>query len=177
MKARTARKPGIGLKPTSRRSWPVEHWSSAGSMTLAPSRGVAASMCRTCCLLWSPSVPGWSYVLGFQFRSFPNKVGRLRQLCSRNCVVAGQPPTPSDQFGRGQRVANRLSADPLPQPPGGQLACGGPEQDFGFRCTAGADPGCTGRVGMTQESFAMIGGYDQSFQPTGYTRTSTSSSV
>ena len=95
MKAPTAGKPGIGLKPTSRRSWPVEHWSSAGSMTLAPSRGVAASMCRTCCLLWSPSVPGWSYVLGFQFRSFPKKVGRLRQLCSR---VAGQPPTPSDQL-------------------------------------------------------------------------------
>ena len=48
------------------------------------------------------------------------------------------------------------------------LLAEGPNRMFGFRYTAGADPGCTGRVGMTQESFAMIGGYDQSFQPTGY---------
>ncbi|CAE7679347.1 unnamed protein product [Symbiodinium sp. CCMP2592] len=43
-----------------------------------------------------------------------------------------------------------------------------PRQMFGFRCVGGGDSGCTGRMGVTQETFLQLNGYDESFYPTGY---------
>ena len=39
---------------------------------------------------------------------------------------------------------------------------------WGFRWMSGQDSGCTGRVGMPEETFIQLGGYDESFHPTGY---------
>lgn len=39
---------------------------------------------------------------------------------------------------------------------------------WGFRWMSGGDSGCTGRVGMPEETFCQVGGYDESFHPTGY---------
>ncbi|CAE7223379.1 unnamed protein product [Symbiodinium sp. CCMP2592] len=35
-------------------------------------------------------------------------------------------------------------------------------------CLHGGDSGCTGRMGVTQETFLQLNGYDESFYPTGY---------